>query len=231
MSRFDCPLFEKLWVYLESPEDPDYSFDSITPGKLSFIQSQFPVVRPKPAIALDPSDLACLYGRTWINDQVLNSYISLMASESTLNIGYTNSFFYKKLERDGCEAAAPWHGIKELPISRFDKFLVPVCCGVHWILVVFNFVGQQLEVLDSLNSRYETITDQLNDFLMFQGEEPLPVAYPRVPRQMNGDDCGVFVMEFAHCLFAGSGLNSFSQRDIPRLRREIRELLEDVMNS
>jgi Ulp1 family protease len=229
MSRFDCPLLDRIMSHWESLADTECTFDTLTPSKLRLIETEFPPYRPRPTITVQKRDLACLSGREWINDEVLNSYISLVTCECDYNIGYTNSFFYKKLERDGCEAAAPWHGIKNQPISRYETFLVPICKGIHWIMAVFDFVEGQLAILDSLHGQHEDVAGKLNEFLAWQGGEMLPVIHPEVPTQRNGDDCGVFVMAFAKCLCAGESLDSFGQRDIPRIRAEIRRRLVEVM--
>jgi Ulp1 family protease len=226
MSSYECPLLERIFSCCESFQSTSDPIDAITPGKSSFLHSEFPAFRPRPSLCFDRADLACLSGHEWINDQVLNSYISLVASESNANIGHTNSFFFKKLERDGCEAAAPWHGIKNQPLNTYSLFLVPVCWGVHWVLAVFDFVEGQLAILDSLHRELRAIAERLNGFLEWQIGSPLPVVFPEVPEQRNGYDCGVFVMEFARRIFAGEPLDSFSQADIPRMRREIKERLE-----
>jgi Ulp1 family protease len=224
---FACPLFLRLIECCEQVSECDplvrYTGDSpceLSPGKLHSLAISFPRVRSV-SISVNDSDLSCLRGHAWINDEVLNAYISLLASRSSSNIGHTNSFFYQKLERDGPEAVSCWQGIKGALISRFDIFVIPICVGLHWILAAFDFVDAQLCVYDSFHGSFPEIVARLNNFLAFQGGEPLPVAYPDVPSQTNGYDCGVFVMRLARCIFAGEPFDSFTQRDMPNIRANI----------
>jgi Ulp1 family protease len=229
MARYACPLLDQIFTCWESFQESDCTFNDLTTSKIHLLQSEFPLLRPPAVITVDMSDLSCLYGRDWINDEVLNSYISLVVSESDLNVGCTNSFFYNKLVRDGCETAASWQGIKNQPIDRYSMFMIPICCGVHWILAVFDFIGGQLAILDSLGGEHPEVAKRLGDFFVSQGGGTMPVVHPEVPMQCNGDDCGVFVMEFAHCICTGQPLNSFEQTDIPRFRTDIRARLQAVM--
>jgi Ulp1 family protease len=228
---YECPLFAQILGCLEEleNEEPFFSFHQLTPSKISFLGRQF--VSRFPIVSIDEEDLNCLYGREWINDQVLNGYLALLASQCEPRIGYTNSFFFKKLERDGPEAASCWHGIKGKLISpRYDHFIIPICFGHHWISAVFNFVDGQLWILDSFHGEFRDVAKLLNGFLEFLGETPLSEIYPNVPRQTNGWDCGVFVMQFARCIFRGVPWDSFSQAEMPRIRTEILKELKEAMN-
>lgn len=196
----------------------------ISPNMESFLNHQFyerPFIHPK----YDIDDLECLQGTQWINDAVLNSYLSICFNSINENdkrkIGLTNSFFMKSIERDGYETASCWQGIKGQPINKYDQFFIPICSGNHWILAVIDFISNEIQIYDSLHGEYSRIIKILNGFLQFQGIKQLRATYPLVPTQRNGYDCGVFVMEFGRCLLLGDDINSFSQRDIPEARERI----------
>jgi Ulp1 family protease len=185
-----------------------------------------------PSISVDEEDLACLASPGWINDEVMNSYISLLASQSPANVGHTNSFFYAKLERDGPEAAACWEGVRGGLVRRFDAFMIPICiAGEHWILAAIDFMRNRLCIYDSFRGEFPEIADTINEFLAFQGSGALPVVYPEVPQQTNGYDCGVFVMMFARCICFGAALDSFGQPDMDTIRGEIDAELRDAMET
>lgn len=198
---------------------------TITPNMESFLNQQFyerPFIAPK----YDLADLECLEGTQWINDAVLNSYLSICFNSideyDERKIGLTNSFFMKTIERDGnYQAASFWQGIKGQPINKYDLFFIPICSGYHWILAVIDFISNEIQIYDSLHGQYSSIVKTLNGFLRFQGLDTLHSYYPMVPTQRNGYDCGVFVMEFGRCLLLGDDINSFSQRDIPEARKRI----------
>ncbi|OHT10368.1 Clan CE, family C48, Ulp1-like cysteine peptidase [Tritrichomonas foetus] len=195
-----------------------------TPNFNRFLKQQF-YEKPKLNLNFDIDDMDCLRGVEWVNDAVLNSYLALcfnnIPDDITYKIGLTNSFFMKKLDQDGCKAAECWQGIKGQPLNQYDLFIIPVCCGSHWIMATVNFMEQEIQILDSLHGNYRNVGRKINEFLNFQGIDSLKITHPSVPSQMNGYDCGVFVMEFGRCLMHGINLNSFGQRDMPQARRRI----------
>lgn len=204
-------------------QNPAFQY-SLSPSMESFLNHQFyerPFISPK----FDLIDLECLQGTQWINDAVLNSYLSICYNNIDENderkIGLTNSFFMKSIERDGYQAASCWQGIKGQPLNKYDLFLIPICSGYHWILASIDFLNNEINIYDSLHGEYSHTVRIINGFLQFQGINSLKANYPMVPTQHNGYDCGVFVMEFGRCLLLGDDINSFSQRDIPEARERI----------
>lgn len=230
MSDDPCPLLTRIFACTEQQCASNDVCNEISPGKAAFLRSEFPVQRTS-RIRLDADDISCLRYHEWLNDEVVNSYISILASQSSDLIGFTDSFFTKKVERDGYEAAFCWKGVKGRAINRYNAFIVPICTGVHWILACFDFVHERLMVMDSFHGKHESTANLLNGFLEAQGVEPLQVYYPEVPSQLNGYDCGVFILKLCECLFAGVDLMSFTQADIPNARKHIRRELIDAMRA
>jgi sentrin-specific protease 1 len=224
-----CPLFSRIFSYIEELEEsPDSSSDP-TPGRCSFLAAQF-AAKPKPLLTFSHADLGCLDDSGWINDEVLNSYLSLLSTQSNTSVGYTNTHFFPKLRRDGCKAASCWRGIRELLSSCYSVFLIPVCLGLHWILAVVDLPNGNLSILDSFNNAHLDVAEALNEFLASADLGPLPVVHPYVPEQQNSYDCGVFVMMFARCFFLGMDIQSVNQRMMPNARRMIYQELCDAKN-
>lgn len=204
----------------------------LTPTKRTFLQQQF---REKVRLPLNYEfeDLNCLCGRQWINDAVLNSYLSYCYNKidenDARNIGLTNSFFLKSVERDGFKRASCWQGIKGQPINKYDLFLIPICCGSHWILAAIDFINHEIRMYDSFHGAHHDLVNLINGFLKFQGIEPLDSVIPDVPTQYNGYDCGVFVMEFGRCILLEKDINSFSQKDMPATRKRIYNELSSLL--
>lgn len=218
---------------IEPNSNHQYTISTISPNMEAFLNHQFyerPFISPK----FDLEDLDCLRGCQWIDDAVLNSYLSICYNQISENderkIGLTNTFFMKKVERDGFQAASDWQGIKGQPINNYDFFFVPICYGHHWILAVVDFTNNEIKIYDSLHGQYSKVVKTLNGFLQFQGIKPLNATYPMVPSQHNGYDCGVFVMEFGRCLLLRENINSFSQKDIPGARERIYSELYEYLN-
>ena len=187
--------------------------------------------KPEPKISLETEELECLEGPFWINDSVINSYINLMKSRTSQNVGSTNSFFFTKLKKDGPVEASVWEGIKGMPINRYDIFLIPICTGSHWFLILVDFIHEELCVLDPLGAKHINEAMLINSFLAFQCIKQLPIVQTEVPQQMNGFDCGAFLLQNAHCLIFNDGIFNYSQTDMPRIRERIKqELIEYLAN-
>lgn len=225
-------MFENIMNQYEDFREEDRSnYDTLTLNKVEFLTKAFHIKANKVTYMFTSDDLYCLQEGEWINDEVLNSYIKYMAvNANNLFVGYTDSFFYKKLERDGAQSASCWFGFKNGPINRFNKFLIPICCGVHWILGCFDFVNRRIIICDSFQNRYRKIMNTLNKFLCYLGYTDFEPYYEIVPHQHNGDDCGVFVMQFARCYIYNLDFQYFSQDDIPRIREQIRSELESIIS-
>ena len=176
-------------------------------------------------VNFNESDLETLSGCNWLNDSIVNSYINLMKSYVSTNIGMTNSFFYSKLLRDGCEAASVWEGIKGRNLNEYNLFLIPICTGCHWILIALDFVNEELNILDSLGSLCEKEAQNINNFLKWQGISPLHIIQLEVPQQNNGYDRGVFLLQNIRCILFNNWNFDFDQIDIPQIRDRIKSEL------
>jgi Ulp1 family protease len=129
-----------------------------------------------------------------------------------------------KLQRDGEEAAESWEGINGRKLNVFDKFLVPVEAGRHWILLEIDFDRSAINILDSLGKTGTKMGEALAGFLRFQGmTETFVIRFPKVPKQHNLHDCGVFILQFAKFIFEGTLLDehSFNWRQGLAIRERI----------
>ena len=177
-------------------------------------------------ITFTQKDLETLNNRNWLNDSIINSYINLMRPHmNNKSFGITNSFFFTKLKRDGPQEALNWEGIKGKLLNEFELFLIPICTGTHWILFVLDFEHSFMFILDSLGLFYENEAKIINNFLHYQGISELPVGSYEVPRQLNGYDCGVFLLQNIRCILFGEGDFTYSQEDIPFIRNRIKNEL------
>lgn len=201
--------------------------DEITPNREYFLRQES-FIKSKPRISFTQEDLHTLDGCNWLSDEVVNSYLNILRSRSEENIGSTNTFFINKLERGEFDEALNWEGIRGEKINIYDKFLIPIHAGMHWIIACCDFKNNELDLLDSFGNSYTRMTDLINTFLEFQGITPLPVKHPQVPRQYNGYDCGVFLLSNARCILLNNGVFDYTQADIPNIRKRIKsELLSE----
>lgn len=154
---------------------------------------------------------------------------------------FFNSFFLSKLYKDtgsyDYDSVRRWTvpgrlkaiGQSRKSILDCDKIIVPVNqSNIHWVVAIIDLENKRFEYFDSLYGEDTTCLDHLSRYLMDEfknkrnEERPdildWPKAYPKsIPGQVNGYDCGVFLILFADYLSKGAKLN-FSQESIEDFR-------------
>ncbi|KAL1443897.1 hypothetical protein MTO96_030143 [Rhipicephalus appendiculatus] len=157
-------------------------------------------------------DLHTLADGQWLNDEVINFYMNLIAARSAERKGLPrlyafSTFFVPKLIRSGYEGVSRW--TRNVDIFAFDVLLVPLHFTAHWCLVVVDFRERRIAYYDSLGPPFKT-----------PGCLTLMQRVADVPLQENNNDCGVFVCQYAECLSRDAPI-SFGQEDIPFFRRRV----------
>ena len=172
------------------------------------------------------SDLKCLKPNKWITDAIINAYLKYISENSSdKSIGYTNTFFLPKLKRDGPKSGIKWTG----NIEKYSQFLIPVQNGCHWILYNININQGELQCYDSLSNGSSYIADLILDFFEYSSGIKLKYIKVNVPKQKNSDDCGVFLLQFAKCIYEKIDFFSFGQTDIQMIRNTIKtNLLNEI---
>lgn len=128
-----------------------------------------------------------------------------------------------------------------LDISSYDLLLLPVHLRIHWALLAVDIPGKAVHYFDSLLQLHSEQNEQEYERLMAAAlrwlrDELLDKKFARLdtsdwlsyihtpgegmPQQGNGEDCGVFLCEFARCLAEGRRFN-FDQSTMPLARRRI----------
>lgn len=102
--------------------------------------------------------------------------------------------------------------------------------GLHWVLAVVDLKAKAVRYLDSLLGVDKPLTEDLlrwvADEMKNKKEEEVnlsewSVEFPKdVPKQMNGCDCGVFMLKYADYIAKGCPL-TFHQRDMEYFRLRI----------
>jgi hypothetical protein len=182
-------------------------------------------------MSLKKSDIWRLKPSEWLNDESINLYMKMIqkrGDDSKHRIFCFNSFFYDLLLKSGYEKVARWSKRKD--IFSLDMLLFPVHLGNHWCLGIVNMKKKQLEYYDSLGGGNDECFAQMKLYLEgehldkkkkpmdWSGWGPNVVNGPKMPRQLNGSDCGVFAAMFAES-FSRDVYPSFSQSDMPNLRK------------
>jgi hypothetical protein len=154
---------------------------------------------------------------------------------------FFNSFFLSKLYKDAgmyeYNNVRRWTvpgrlkavGQSRSSILDCDKIIVPVNqCNVHWVVAVINLEEKRFEYYDSLNGEDSECLNYLAQYLVDEFKNKRsedrkdilewPKVYPKsIPKQVNGYDCGVFLLLFSDYLSKAARLD-FSQEHINDFR-------------
>jgi len=195
------------------------------------------------ALELTRRDVATMATGEWLNDEMVNFTIGAMADREMARCGGTqprvhffNTFFVGKLtaQGDGYDygAVRRWTTRKKLgyDVLECDKVIVPVHQGIHWVLAVVDFKATCVRFYDSLLGDDKGLVEDLLRWVRDEWRnkknadvdtESWSVEIPKdIPRQMNGCDCGVFMLKYADYIATGCPL-TFHQRDMEYFRRRI----------
>ncbi|XP_051942222.1 sentrin-specific protease 2 [Hippocampus zosterae] len=180
-------------------------------------------------------DLATLQEGGWLNDEVINFYLSLVMEQCSdtaagMRVYSFNTFFYPKLRGGPGGHAAVKRWTKAVDIFLCDLLLVPLHMGVHWALAVVDLKAKTVKLYDSMGQRHDAICGLL---LLYLNEEhrakkgreldttKWTVSCMRpteIPQQKNGSDCGVFACKYAQYIAKGKPL-TFRQWHMPLFRK------------
>ena len=236
-----CDLLKPLFQpFLPNFQKQQYKTDPITPKITIFPEIQSPGANDIPKklleqrrIFLERKDLNTLRGRRWLSDGVVNSYLDHLHNKyRNPTVGHTNTFFYEKLTKQGPYEASQWAGIYGNKVNIFKHFLIPIYTGNHWFLIDLDFKQNQMNILDSYSHKRDKYITKINNFLKYQGINPLHPIYPKVPKQSNSYDCGAFLLHFALIIFKNDGpitILSFKANAMPSFRKKVMEDLKQYV--
>ncbi|XP_063765253.1 sentrin-specific protease 2 isoform X2 [Eleginops maclovinus] len=184
-------------------------------------------------------DLATLQEGGWLNDEVMNFYLSLVMERCSreaagLKTYSFSSFFFPKLRGGGGGQAGGHTAVrrwtKAVDLFLYDLILVPLHLGVHWALAVIDLKSRTVNSYDSMGHRHDDICVLLLHYLreehkVKKGRELDSTKWSvgslraaEIPQQQNGSDCGVFACKYADYIAKGSPL-TFKQCHMPIFRK------------
>lgn len=146
----------------------------------------------------------------WLNDEVINFYMELMAERSRLSdklpkVHVMNTFFLKRLYEAGHSGVRRW--TRKVDIFAFDVIPVPVHKGIHWCMAVIHLKNKTIKYYDSMgtpnNQALNTLADYLKEESLDKKKQPFDMTgwtkenVQGIPQQENGSDCGVFSCMYA----------------------------------
>ncbi|KAI1702902.1 sentrin-specific protease [Ditylenchus destructor] len=161
-------------------------------------------------VSIRRKDLLSLRPFEWLNDEVINFYMSLICERSrrkpSLPSAYAfNTFFYPTLVKKGYANVKEW--TKKVDIFSYDLLFIPIHLINHWCLVVVDLRQKCAMFYDSYMNDdggcLKTIMEYLTLEMKQKKGQDLDVnqwnvfCRKNIPQQFNGSDCGVFCSKFA----------------------------------
>ncbi|CAH7688000.1 expressed protein, partial [Phakopsora pachyrhizi] len=208
------------------------------------------VIRQLPGARCEKVDLERLLPTRWLNDEIINFYGVMINRRSKAysdkivsrrngfaykRVHCFSSFFYEKYSSDGFEGVKRW--TKNIDLFLLDMIFFPINLNnSHWSLGVINIRSKKFEYYDSLyRSDGFEILSKLRSYLveehMQKRKKQLDLKdwsnykHPRVPKQENSFDCGVFLCQFMESLRGKYGYDDvefeFDQSQIDDIRQKI----------
>lgn len=178
-------------------------------------------------ISITRRDIQTLKGLNWLNDEIINFYMSLICERSTSeNSPFENkvyafsTFFYPKLVKDGYSSLKRW--TRKIDIFAHNIIIIPVHLGMHWTLAIIDFNCKEIRYYDSMNGNNNECLKALRNYLkdeyadkkngaQFDLSSWNCIHVKDVPQQMNGSDCGMFTCKYAEFISRGKVKFNFNQ--------------------
>lgn len=167
-----------------------------------------------------------------LNDEVVNSYLSLIERSDTLCLSSLLVTKYLNSEYKSSEKWFKNKGIyKNYDLSSFRQIITPICHKKHWTLLIINIKNKSYTYY---NSATPGLTNhELNLILtgIFHIFKHLKLAdfkkneYYNIPKQTNNVDCGMFICLYARYYLANDEF-TFNQNMINDFRSTFKIELE-----
>lgn len=180
------------------------------------------------SIDISSRDLLTLSDGLWLNDNVIDFYLSLV-SESSDQVYCWTTHFFSTLKSKGYQGVARWAKRRKINVTEKKKVIVPInIMSTHWAVAVIDNEAKQIRYHDSLSSSGNRNAVELLAQYMRKEAERLLVPLleyqlmpnAKTPQQQNGYDCGVFTCTVAKYIARNLDL-SFSQKDMKTIRRRM----------
>ncbi|KAI0462271.1 hypothetical protein LJB42_004359 [Komagataella kurtzmanii] len=184
-------------------------------------------------------DLKTLINSRWINDSVIDFYLSLVSHRSTQSPFLPSVFaftthFYTTFTSRGYDSVKRWAKRRKVDITKLDYVFIPInILNSHWALGVIDNKRKRFQYYDSLKGEGQTpVLNHLRTFALKEAEriygDKVPINFHEYlldyntnsPQQKNGSDCGVFTCATVEFLSREKALK-FSQTDMPLIRQRM----------
>lgn len=179
-------------------------------------------------IDITVKDLKTLADSCWLNDNVIDFYLNMVADFNPGTYCWTTHFF-STLKSKGYPGVARWAKRRKVNLPQMKMIIVPInIMSTHWAVAVIDNNAKTIGYYDSLSSNGNIKAVELLDLYMEKECERLLVPFTsylllpniKTPQQQNGYDCGVFTCTVARYVAEHQPL-AFSQKDMSTFRRRM----------
>ncbi|KAM7043847.1 sentrin-specific protease 2 [Acridotheres tristis] len=239
------PVLSKDLFFVDSepllcPEKPANDLAPLTEAMEREVSAAFDSGEPEDVLSkafkltVTREDISTLQPPGWLNDKIINFYMSLLVERSKKE-GYPsvyafNTFFYSKLSSTSHKGVKKW--TKGVDIFEHDVILVPIHLRIHWTLLVVDLREKTIKYFDSLGERGDHICKTVLKYLEEESREKRNIELTasewtlhsmgteEIPQQNNGSDCGVFTCKFADFISRDKPI-TFTAEHMPYFRRKM----------
>jgi hypothetical protein len=179
-------------------------------------------------VPLRGHDLVTLAPGGWLNDEVINAYLSLVP---TRRAAVLHSAAATKLMQGDADALRRWLRRAAVRLCDVDHLLIPANVdNAHWVLLDLDTTQCAVNVYDTLGGTHAALGRKACAFARAQAtaeqcerlRRPWHVRYPDdAPRQSNDSDCGVYVVALAEEIAAGRDFDELGEFSADDARRDI----------
>ena len=119
--------------------------------------------------SLQKSSFMRLKPGVWLNDEVMNAYVSLVNEVDPANTIAFNTFFYTQLDQMRQQGSYNFRKLqrivqkKKVNLRRLKNVLIPINIkSYHWLLMNLNMLSGTFEVLDSMPTSLQSVEGQID---------------------------------------------------------------------
>lgn len=182
--------------------------------------------------------------KQWLNDEIINAYLEWIVEYANKKAGRNgrnavpkviahNSFFYKNIATQGPQSVSRWMKRKRAEgkkLLEVETVLIPVNNASHWTIIVVSPKERMIEYLDSFSGASKVFIKHTKEWLAAELgndwiEEEWRILQTRSAEQLNGWDCGVFLVTNAECVTGGLMTDSYDWQDMGTQRQRIAAVL------
>lgn len=230
-------------IHLSNVKPPRKYFSSETEKAWDESLDKTETLAHKFGLKITRDNILTLKPGYWVDDMIVNFYMELIDERSRNNSKLPstfcfNTFFYTKLLTDGYDGVQMF--TRRSNIFEKDIIMIPIHekDRSHWTLVIVKMKTKEIMYLDSLSSKHPRDETYLNNTISLLETVQSYLAYEYLtrhqtlldsenwtttqllttPQQINSDDCGVLVCQFAKTIALNGTLSTIDPQHTQQIR-------------